>query len=164
MKNRSGISGSLLYAIAVFAVATAGSNNLRASDNGYIVEGTYAVHSKIGEVGTGIGIYKVDSDGTFTGYAELNLPGTGGTRTLVHVTVSGTLTVNPDGVGVVKYTASGPFPAFQEDFVITRAENRGDKKLALKIFDQRREASFLLGTGYEVTIVWNRLPEDPDEH
>ena len=78
MRNRSALTGSLLYAIAVFAVVTTASHKLRASDNDYTVEGTYAVHSNIGQVGTGIGIYKVDPDGTFTGYAELNLPGSGG--------------------------------------------------------------------------------------
>lgn len=156
---------SFLYATALFlSMAMFEPGLLRASD--FVVEGSYAVHGTIGpNVGSSIGVYKVEKDGSFTGYALLNLPSLDGkSRNLIRVNVSGTITTNDDGTGQVKYNAgilpSGTAPPFTEDFVITKATNEGDRKLALELFDQREVPSFLLGSSNEVTIAWNRLPDD----
>lgn len=57
---------------------------------------------------------------------------------------------------------TGTAPPFKEDFVITKARREGNTKLALTIFDQREVPSFLLGIGNEVTVIWDRLPDDDD--
>ena len=137
---------------------------LGASD--FVVQGTYAVHATIGPgLGSSIGIFNVDQNGVLNGFALLNLPSDDGkSRRLVRITVTGTVTVNADGTGQAKY--GGPLPdgttppPVTEDFVITKAQKDGRAKLALEIFDQREEASILLGTGNEVTVVWTRLPDD----
>lgn len=131
----------------------------------FVVQGQYAVHGTIGpNLGSSIGVYTVEKDGTFTGYAMLNLPSADGkSRNLIRLNLSGTVTVNADGTGQVKYNPTvlptGTLPGFTEDFIITKASVEEDSKLALEIFDQREVPSFLLGTGNEVTIAWSRLPD-----
>ena len=157
---------SLLRSTAAILIGWCAPGALRASD--FVVQGTYAVHGTIGSnLGSSIGVFKVEKDGTFSGYALLNLPSTDGkSRNLVRAEVSGTVTVNADGTGQVKYNAgvlpTGTTPPFIEDFVITKASHEGDTKLALTIFDQREVPSFLLGNGNEVTAIWDRLPDDDD--
>ena len=115
------------------------------------------------------GIFNVDKSGTLNGYALLNLPSEDGkSRRLVRLAVTGTVTVNADGTGQAKY--GGPLPdgttppPYTEDFVITKARKSGHGKLALKIVDQRQEASILLGMGNAVTVTWSRLPDDTPEN
>jgi hypothetical protein len=156
---------SFLFAAASFlSMAIFAPGILSASD--FVIEGSYATHGTIGpNLGSSIGVYNVEKDGSFTGYALLNLPSADGkSRNLIRVDVSGTITTNADGTGQVKYNATvlptGTLPPFTEDFVITKAADEGYRRLALEIFDQREVPSFLLGTGNEVSIVWNRLPDN----
>ena len=165
MLNARSFRRLFLYATAAFsALGMSDPAALWASE--FMVEGSYAVHGTIGpNLGSSIGVYRVEKDGTFTGYALLNLPSANGTsRNLVRVNLSGTITVNADGTGQVKYNPTvlpaGTLPGFTEDFVITKASAEGGSKLALEIFDQREVPSFLLGTGNEVTIAWSRLPDE----
>lgn len=157
---------SFLHSMAAILIGLSAPGALLASD--FVVQGSYAVHGTIGSnLGSSIGVYKVERDGTFSGYALLNLPSADGkSRNLVRVEVSGTVTVNADGTGQLKYNAgvlpTGTAPPFKEDFVITKARREGNTKLALTIFDQREVPSFLLGIGNEVTVIWDRLPDDDD--
>ncbi|MDQ2842479.1 MAG: hypothetical protein M3Y72_15820 [Acidobacteriota bacterium] len=111
------------------------------------------------------GIYRVDRDGILSGYALLNLPSSGSVRALVRVNIRGTVAVNPDGTGKASYEGTLPngtkLPV-DEDFVITRAQGRSDGNLALDVFNQRGQASVLLGLpgSHEVTVIWNRLPDE----
>ncbi len=166
MTNSKRFTTSIPYLVSLVA-GLIGTPALKASD--FVVQGTYAVHATIGPgLGSSIGIFNVDKNGVLNGYALLNLPSEDGkSRRLVRLTVTGVVTVNPDGTGQAKY--GGPLPdgttppPVTEDFVITNAQKDGRTKLALEIFDQREEASVLLGTGNEVTVVWSRLPDDtPD--
>ncbi len=167
MKTGSHFLRIFVYTMAVFGASTmAPWNFLRAADTDYKIEGTYAVHSKIGGVGTGIGVYKVSRNGTFTGYALLNIPSMSGGRILVKIPISnGTVTYNADGItGTASYdgTPEGTTTPIHvdEDFVITKTEKHDETKIATEIFDQRRQPSALLGSSYEVTVVWNRLPNE----
>jgi hypothetical protein len=169
MKHTARFRSKLLFGmLALAGAALPGTGILRASD--FKIQGTYAVHATIGpNVGTSMGIFNVDNSGAINGYAILNLPSPDGkSRMVVRVNVTGSVTVNPDGTGQAKY--GGPLPNgipasfVTEDFVITRAERQvgwPPIKLAMEIFSQRQEASTLLGNGYEVSVVWTRLPDDP---
>jgi hypothetical protein len=138
----------------------------RAADFDYKIEGTYAVHSMIGpNMGSAIGVYKVDHLGKFSGYADLNIPNSIGGRVTVHLIISnGTITYNPDGItGTASYDGmpTGGTPIHvDEDFVITRVKDRAGRKAVMELFDQRQQASVLVAGSYEVTIVWNRLPNE----
>lgn len=166
MMKRSFFGESVLYAALVSAGP--GAATLKASD--FVVQGSYAVHATIGPgLGSSLGIFNVDKSGTLNGYALLNLPSEDGkSRRLVRLAVTGTVTVNADGTGQAKY--GGPLPdgttppPYTEDFVITKARKSGHGKLALKIVDQRQEASILLGMGNAVTVTWSRLPDDTPEN
>ncbi len=167
MKTTTYLGTPLLWAVAALGLATLASPNyLQAADFDYKIEGTYAVHSNIGpNVGSAIGVYKVDHAGRFSGYADLNIPTSSGRRATIHLTISnGTITYNSDGItGTASYdgTPDGGAPIHvDENIVITHVKDRGWEKVATELFDQRQQPSVLVAGSYEVTIIWNRLPDE----
>lgn len=81
----------------------------------------------------GIGVTQSDGNGNFYGSQELNL-GTG--AELVFQTVNGTYQVYPDGTGVAHLTLTLPDGTEVPqtfDYVVLRAEQRGDVKLAIEL-------------------------------
>jgi hypothetical protein len=166
MRTNANVRKLLVMAIAAWGASTLEAPASRAAGFDYKIEGTYAVHSTIGpNMGSAIGVYKVDHAGKFYGYADLNIPNSIGGRVTAHLTISnGTITYNADGItGTASYdgTPTGGTPIHvDEDFVITHVKDRAGRKVVMELFDQRQQASVLVAGSYEVTIVWNRLPEE----
>ncbi len=134
------------------------------------VQGSWAVVGTYGaNVAEAFGTRAVEENGNFTSTYVLNGPTSGsttGARTITTGTQMGTYTVNCDGTGVVTRfltSSTGVTVTQMDDFVITRADLKGGKLIALAISDAQRTPSALVSGGIFVTRVHTRLPE-ADQH
>lgn len=129
------------------------------------IRGDYAVVNHYGaNLALGVGTIQFDGAGNLHGTLLLNRPTSTGARQLVHLTSTGTYSVNDDGTGIILLSVELPDETIKnatEDFVITRAEVIGGIPVAMKIVDEQREPSLVLGNGVFVTQdITRRMGED----
>jgi hypothetical protein len=126
-----------------------GNNNIEARRNRPYtlasVNGEFAVVGTFGaNVARQLGVVRIN-DGQVTGFARANRPGNApNERALYSFTITGTITVNEDGTGVVSGTATFPDGStleFHLDTLITKAKEVHGVKIATEIADMQREAS-----------------------
>ena len=133
------------------------------------LKGTYSVNAHYeGGIAIALGVRQLDDEGNLTGTFILNEPVAGsttGARTIISGTQKGTVAVNCNGTGVITrvLTASnGVVTTQMDDFLITRAIEKGGHLHATAILDAQRTPSALVTPGVLVTREWTRVP-DPKE-
>jgi hypothetical protein len=119
------------------------------------IRGDYAVVNHYGaDLALGVGTIQFDGAGNLHGTLLLNRPTSTGARELVALTSTGTYSVSDDGMGIILLSVilpDGTIRNATEDFVITRAEVIHGILVAMKIVDEQREPSLVLGNGVFVT-------------
>jgi hypothetical protein len=112
------------------------------------LSGDYAIVVVYGaNIAKGMGTESFDGHGNVTGAAFANQPGPGGTRTISHITISGSYQVNADGSGkrfLIIGLANGTSANVTEDFMITRAKIVDGVAIATDIVDVQEQASAVI--------------------
>ena len=98
-----------------------------------------------GSKSVSVGVAEFDAEGGVTRFVRINASGQNGERRLIDLTSVGTYTVDPDGVGVIRFTntfTDGSTSDVTFDFVIrTTGKRRGRGSLSAEtIFALQQEA------------------------
>ena len=123
----------------------------------YARVGTYA-----GNIAANLGVVIFDGQGSAKGSATVNQPGSGGSRTIVKVSLDGTYSVNSDGTGTIQFTLTlpnGTTSDITEDFVITKSESRNGTLIATSIFEAQEQPSVVISGDVFVSHVDTRRPD-----
>lgn len=94
-----------------------------------------------------LGYEAMDGHGKITGSAIVNQPGPNNTRTLVSIGISGTYTINAEGMGTMSLTIALPGGAtanVTEDFVVTRSKTVDGVEIATEIQDAQEVPSAVI--------------------
>src|SRR5687767_9455944 len=102
----------LLTAAAILITAVPAISAQERDRNIYTLatlQGDYALVGVYGSNAARLnGVFRADGNGSLSGAAQINAPGSGGARVLVGVSFAGTYTVTQDGLGVIAVTITLP--------------------------------------------------------
>ena len=94
-----------------------------------------------------LGFEAMDGHGKITGSAVVNQPGPNNTRTLTNIGISGTYTINAEGMGTMSLTIAlpgGATASVTEDFVVTRSKMVDGVAIATEIQDAQEVPSAVI--------------------
>ena len=110
--------------------------------------GNYGAIATYGaNVARALGFEIMDGHGKITGAAIVNQPGPSNTRTVTSIGISGTYTINPEGIGTMNLTIALPGGAtanVAEDFVVTRSKKVDGVDIATEIQDAQEVPSAVI--------------------
>lgn len=110
--------------------------------------GNYGAIATYGaNVARALGWEMMNGRGRLTGHAIVNQPGSNDTRTVVSIGISGTYTVNADGIGKMVLSIAlpgGGTASVTEDFVITRSTLVDGVPIATEIQDAQEQPSAVI--------------------
>ena len=110
--------------------------------------GNYGAIATYGaNVARALGFEAMDGHGKITGSAIVNQPGANNTRTLTSIGITGTYTINAEGMGTMSLTIALPGGAtanVTEDFVVTRSKVVDGVAIATEIQDAQEVPSAVI--------------------
>lgn len=110
--------------------------------------GNYGAIATYGaNVARALGFEIMDGHGKITGAAIVNQPGANDTRTVTSIGISGTYTINPQGIGTMNLTIAlpgGATASVAEDFVVTRSKKVDGVDIATEIQDAQEVPSAVI--------------------
>ena len=110
--------------------------------------GNYGAVATYGaNVARALGFEVMDGHGRITGTAFVNQPGPNNTRTVATIGISGTYTVNVEGIGIMNLTIAlpgGATASVAEDFVITKSRVVDGVAIATEIQDAQEVPSAVI--------------------
>ena len=110
--------------------------------------GNYGAIATYGaNVARALGFEVMDGHGKITGAALVNQPGPNNTRTVANIGISGTYTINAEGMGTMNLTIDLPGGAtanVTEDFVITKSKTIDGLAIATEIQDAQEVPSAVI--------------------
>ncbi len=98
-------------------------------------------------VARALGFEVMDGHGKITGAAFVNQPGPNDTRTVANIGISGTYTINAEGMGAMNLTialAGGGTATVTEDFVVTKSKIVDGVAVATEIQDAQEVPSAVI--------------------
>ena len=98
-------------------------------------------------VARALGFEVMDGHGKITGAAFVNQPGPNDTRTVANIGISGTYTINAEGIGAMNLTialAGGGTATVTEDFVVTKSKIVDGVAIATEIQDAQEVPSAVI--------------------
>ena len=122
-------------------------------------QGNYAGKASISPKVVGMAVGTADGNGNFTVSGTISAPSLFGQRVISTISMEAALDVNPDGTGIVSYTATyedGSSEDSVADFVVMEAKVVDGVKVATEIFIVDRTSGFL---GFPATFIYKRLPD-----
>jgi hypothetical protein len=110
--------------------------------------GNYGAIATYGaNVARALGFEAMDGHGKITGAAFVNQPGSNGSRTVANIGISGTYTINAEGMGTMSLTIAlpgGTTANVTEDFVITKSKMVDGLAIATEIQDAQEVPSAVI--------------------
>lgn len=110
--------------------------------------GNYGAVAMYGaNVARALGFEAMDGHGNITGAAFVNQPGPNSTRTIANIGISGTYTINAEGMGTMSLTIALPGGATAsviEDFVVTKSKVVDGIAIATEIQDAQEVPSAVI--------------------
>jgi hypothetical protein len=124
------------------------------------LQGDYALVGVYGSNAARLnGVFRADGNGSLSGAAQINAPGSGGARVLVGVSFAGTYTVTQDGLGVIAVTITLPngttTPA-TIDLLLTKLAKIRGTSVAVEATTMQREPSSIVGGEFIAHTLFRR--------
>jgi hypothetical protein len=153
----------LVAAAAILITAVPAISAEESDKNIYTLASLQGDYALVGVYGSDVarlnGVFTADGNGSLSGSAQINAPGSGGQRVLVAVSFAGTYTITPDGLGVIAVTIALPNGATTPatiDLLLTKLAKIRGTSVAVEATTMQREPSSIVGGEFIAHTVFRR--------